>query len=57
MIITHINLNDHSVEGFRHKNKPVSSVQFHPEASPGPHDTRYLFRHFIAQALAQSELV
>lgn len=48
--ITHINLNDGSVEGFRHLTQPVSSVQFHPEASPGPHDSLYLFRRFIEQA-------
>lgn len=45
--ITHINLNDQSVEGMRHKKLPVFSVQYHPEASPGPHDSRYLFARFI----------
>lgn len=44
--LTHINLNDHSVEGIRHKTNPVFSVQYHPEAGPGPHDSRYLFRQF-----------
>ena len=44
---THINLNDDSIEGIQVKGKPVFSVQYHPEASPGPHDARYLFGHFI----------
>ena len=45
--ITHINLNDNTVEGIRHKNHPAFSVQYHPEASPGPHDASYLFQDFI----------
>ena len=44
--ITHINLNDNTLEGFRHTKYPVFSVQYHPEASPGPHDSRYLFNEF-----------
>ena len=46
--ITHVNLNDHTNEGMRHRSLPLISVQYHPEASPGPHDARYLFDHFIS---------
>lgn len=45
--ITHMNLNDNSIEGIRMKNKPAFSVQYHPESTPGPHDSRYLFDTFI----------
>jgi carbamoyl-phosphate synthase small subunit len=45
--ITHLNLNDQTVEGFRHITKPIFSVQYHPEASPGPHDADYLFQQFL----------
>lgn len=45
--ITHMNLNDQTIEGFRIKNKPAFSVQYHPEATPGPHDARYLFDQFV----------
>ncbi|HRD57988.1 MAG TPA: glutamine-hydrolyzing carbamoyl-phosphate synthase small subunit [Ferruginibacter sp.] len=45
--ITHVNLNDNSIEGIRIKNKKAFSVQYHPEATPGPHDSRYLFDDFI----------
>jgi carbamoyl-phosphate synthase small subunit len=44
--ITHVNLNDQTVEGLAHRVRPVFSVQYHPEASPGPHDARYFFRRF-----------
>jgi carbamoyl-phosphate synthase small subunit len=46
--ITHVNLNDHTNEGMRHRTLPMFSVQYHPEASPGPHDARYLFEQFTA---------
>ncbi len=46
--VTHINLNDRSIEGIKVKNKPAFSVQYHPESTPGPHDSRYLFDEFIA---------
>ena len=46
-LITHINLNDNTVEGLQHKTAPAFSVQYHPEASPGPHDANYLFGEFI----------
>jgi carbamoyl-phosphate synthase small subunit len=46
--VTHINLNDKSIEGIKVKNKPAFSVQYHPESTPGPHDSRYLFDEFIA---------
>ena len=45
--ITHVNLNDHTNEGMRHRSVPLFSVQYHPEASPGPHDARYLFGQFV----------
>ncbi|MEO6488338.1 MAG: glutamine-hydrolyzing carbamoyl-phosphate synthase small subunit [Ferruginibacter sp.] len=45
--ITHVNLNDNSIEGIRIKNKKAFSVQYHPESTPGPHDSRYLFDEFV----------
>jgi carbamoyl-phosphate synthase small subunit len=47
--VTHLNLYDGTVEGLRHVNKPIYSVQYHPEASPGPHDADYLFTQFIEE--------
>ena len=44
--ITHMNLNDNTLEGFRHRREPVFCVQYHPEAAPGPHDSHYLFSDF-----------
>jgi carbamoyl-phosphate synthase small subunit len=45
--VTHLNLYDNTLEGFRHTTKPIFSVQYHPEASPGPHDADYLFQQFL----------
>jgi carbamoyl-phosphate synthase small subunit len=45
--ITHMNLNDDTLEGFRHRTLPIQAVQYHPEASPGPHDAEYLFADFV----------
>jgi len=47
MEVAHINLNDHTVEGLRHRELPVFSIQYHPEASPGPHDSAYFFDRFV----------
>lgn len=52
--ITHLSLNDHTLEGMRLKNRPVFSVQYHPEASPGPHDAQGLFTQFYDLILANS---
>ena len=45
--VTHVDLNDSTLEGLRHRNLPLFSVQYHPEASPGPHDSHYLFKDFV----------
>ncbi len=47
VVMTHMNLNDNTCEGIRHRTLPAFSVQYHPEASPGPHDSRYLFARFV----------
>lgn len=56
VVVTHVNLNDDSIEGIRVRNRKAFSVQFHPEASPGPHDSHYLFDDFIAM-MAEEVLV
>jgi carbamoyl-phosphate synthase small subunit len=48
IVLTHVNLNDGTCEGLMHRRFPLFSVQYHPEASPGPHDAHYLFRRFVA---------
>lgn len=53
--LTHVNLNDGTVEGFRHRELPVMSVQYHPEASPGPHDSHYLFADFLKMMEARRQ--
>ncbi|MBM3804140.1 MAG: glutamine-hydrolyzing carbamoyl-phosphate synthase small subunit [Acidimicrobiia bacterium] len=53
--VTHVNLNDQTLEGFRHKTIPAFCVQYHPESSPGPHDSRYLFEEFKSSMLRHRE--
>ncbi len=53
--VTHVNLNDETLEGFRHRNHPVFCVQYHPEAAPGPHDSRYLFDDFVKLMESESK--
>ena len=53
--VTHFNLNDQTVAGIRHRELPIFSVQYHPEASPGPHDADYLFANFVQAMQAHKE--
>jgi carbamoyl-phosphate synthase small subunit len=55
-LVTHVNLNDGSLEGFLHRDQRVMAVQFHPEASPGPHDASYLFQRFVEAIAAKRPL-
>ena len=53
-VVTHLNLNDNTVEGLAHRELPIFSVQYHPESSPGPHDASYLFKRFVEMMEKQS---
>jgi len=55
VIETHISLFDHSNEGIKYKNYPIFSVQYHPEASPGPHDSHYLFKQFYRYVIKHAQ--
>ncbi len=55
--VSHVNLNDHSVEGIAHRERPIFSVQFHPEGCPGPQDNQYLFDYFLAAVSGQPSAV
>jgi len=57
IIVTHRHLNDGTLAGFRLKQGKIFSVQYHPEASPGPHDSRYLFDNFVANLVESTESV
>ena len=57
IVVTHKHLNDNTLAGIRFKDKAIFSVQYHPEASPGPHDSRYLFDNFIENIVKSKDLV
>jgi carbamoyl-phosphate synthase small subunit len=48
LVVSHINLNDKTIEGLRHRDLPIMTIQYHSEASPGPHDSEYLFDRFVS---------
>jgi carbamoyl-phosphate synthase small subunit len=54
--VTHLNLNDNCIEGLQHKTRPIFSIQYHPEASPGPHDAVNLFKQFVALMAAAEQV-
>jgi carbamoyl-phosphate synthase small subunit len=56
ILLTHVNLNDNTCEGLMHRRLPLFSVQYHPEASPGPHDPNYLFKRFVGMMERRREL-
>ncbi len=52
--VSHINLNDNTVEGLRHRDMPIMTIQYHSEASPGPHDSEYLLDRFVVMVREQT---
>jgi carbamoyl-phosphate synthase small subunit len=55
MEVSHVNLNDGTVEGLRHRELPIFSIQYHPEASPGPRDSSHLFGRFVEAIRTQKQ--
>jgi carbamoyl-phosphate synthase small subunit len=57
LVVSHVNLNDRTVAGMRHRTLPLFSVQYHPEASPGPHDSAYLFSQFVESVRSRAAVM